>query len=358
MSRRYRVAVIGLGVGRGHIAEAYSVLTDQYELAMVCDLDQARLDEAMAEYGVEGTRDFEAVLARSDIDIVDICTPSWLHLPQAKAALAAGKHAIVEKPAAGSLAEIDELARAEAAAPGVLMPIFQYRWGSGAMAARAVIDAGLAGRPLTATAETHWYRTAEYYAAGPWRGTWKGELGGCMTTHAIHMHDMLCWLMGPVASVYGQAATLKHGIETEDTASATLRFESGAMASLSACVASQDEYSRLFMAFENVTFESTREPYAFGKGPWTITARDPETARRIDEVVASQPPVLNRFGGQMRAFHACLEAGEKPPVTVKDAEAALSLLTAFYISSQTGREIRLPFAIGDPAREGWTRPNP
>lgn len=352
MSRGYRVAVIGLGVGRGHIEEAYSVLGGQYDLALVCDLDEARLSEAMQTYGVAGTRDFEAVLARENIDIVDICTPSWLHVPQAIAALEAGKHVILEKPVAGSLAEIDALRRAEAAAPGVLMPIFQYRWGQGAMAARAIIDAGLAGQPLTATAETHWFRESAYYAA-PWRGTWKGELGGTMTTHAVHALDMICWLMGPVASVYGCAATLIHDIETEDTASATLRFRSGALASLSACARSQDEYSRLFLAFENVSFESTREPYAVGRGPWTITARDPEIRHRIDRILAAQPDVGDRFGGQMAAFHTALEAGAPPPVTLDDAEAAIALLTAFYRSTQTGQPIDLPLAPDDPARNGW-----
>ncbi|SES34651.1 Predicted dehydrogenase [Tranquillimonas rosea] len=349
----YSVAVVGLGVGQGHIAEAYAPLTDLFDLRLVCDLDEARLAQVYESHGVEGTTNFDDVLARPDIDIVDICTPSAMHLPLAKAALAAGKHVVCEKPLVGSLAELADLREAERNAPGVLMPIYQYRWGSGAQAARKIIDAGLAGRPLVGTAETHWLRTPEYYAS-PWRGTWAGELGGTMTTHATHIHDMLTWLMGPPEAVFGRSATRVHDIEVEDCASASLRLASGALASLTATVGSRDEYSRLYMAFENVSFESTRAPYAVGRGPWTITARDPELQAQVDAIAAETANVRERFAGQLSAFHESLSTGAPPPVTIDDADAALSLLTAFYRSSQTGREVQLPFAANDPARAGWT----
>lgn len=351
----YRVATIGLGIGRSHIAEAWGRLPGMFDLAVVCDLNPSLLDAAARDFGCDATDDFDQVIARDDVDIVDICTPPTLHLPQIKAALAAGKHVICEKPLAGSLDEIDEMARAEAAAPGVLMPVFQYRFGAGALAARDIIAKGLAGKPLLATAETHWHRDAVYFD-NPWRGRLRSELGGTMTTHAIHIHDLMCWLMGPVAAVFGRIDTRAHPIETEDCASGTLRFDSGAFATVSACSASQDEYSRLFLAFEHVTFESTREPYAVGSGPWKITARDPSLQARCDRIANEWKDAPNRFAGQMTAFHAALESGAPPPVGIADAAASIGLLTAFYRSAATGREILLPFAPNDPARKGWFTP--
>lgn len=349
----YRVAVIGLGVGRGHIEEAWAALPGQFEIAVACDLDEGRRAAVARDFGCEASADFDAVIARDDIDIIDICTPPALHLSQVKAALAAGKHVICEKPLAGSLDDVAEMARAEAASPGVLMPIFQYRFGSGAQAAHDIVAEGLAGKPLVATAETHWFRDAAYFD-NPWRGTMKAELGGTMTTHATHIHDLMSWLMGPVAAVFGRMATRQHPIETEDCASASLRFASGALGSISACSATQDEYSRLFLAFEHVSFESTRAPYAVGRGPWTITARDPARQARCDAIAAKWENTPDRFGGQMKAFHATLEAGAPPPVTVADAEAAIGFLTAFYRSAATGRDIALPLAADDPARAGWS----
>ena len=77
-----------------------------------------------------------------DVDIIDICTPPTLHVAQASAALAAGKHVICEKPIAGSLAEVDQLIAAEQAASGRLMPIFQYRFGNGVQRAKRIVDLG------------------------------------------------------------------------------------------------------------------------------------------------------------------------------------------------------------------------
>ncbi|MBL4766352.1 MAG: Gfo/Idh/MocA family oxidoreductase [Rhodobacteraceae bacterium] len=348
----YRVATIGLGTGRRHIDEAWCNLPGKFELAVACDLDPARRELANRDYHCETSDDFDAVIARDDIDIVDICTPPALHLPQVKAALAAGKQVICEKPLAGSLNDIDEMALAEAQSTGVLMPIFQYRYGAGALAAKEIIATGLAGKGLVATAETHWYRDSAYFD-NPWRGSLKAELGGTMTTHAIHIHDMLSWLMGPVRAVFGRIDTRAHPIETEDCASGTLRFDSGAFATVSASSASQDEYSRLFLAFENVTFESTRAPYDVGSGPWKITSRDPEVQEKCDEIAKRFEDAPSRFAGQMSAFYTTLEAGAPPPVTVADARASISLLTAFYLSTQLAQEVLLPLAANDPARAGW-----
>ena len=112
-----------------------------------------------------------------DVDVIDICTPSYLHYEQTLQALAAGKHVICEKPVAGSLKEVDELIAAEARSGKRMMPIFQYRFRSGLQKLKLLVDAGVAGRAYLTTVETAWRRRPEYYAV-PWRGKWKTELGG------------------------------------------------------------------------------------------------------------------------------------------------------------------------------------
>mgnify|MGYP000694514526 CR=1 FL=1 len=80
------------------------------------------------------------------------------------------------------------------------MPVFQYRFGNGIQQAKAIIDAGIAGKPFVGTVETLWRREAPYYAV-PWRGKWKSELGGVLMTQAIHTLDLFLSLTGPVARV-------------------------------------------------------------------------------------------------------------------------------------------------------------
>ena len=142
------------------------------------------------EFGIAGrTKSFDDLLADPAIDIIDICTPPLLHRPQVEAALAAGKHVVCEKPLTGSLADCDAIIAAEKGAKGVLMPIFQYRYGDGVEKAKRIIDAGIAGKLYVGSVETFWKRTPDYYAV-PWRGKWASELGGVLVTHALHLHDM------------------------------------------------------------------------------------------------------------------------------------------------------------------------
>ncbi|ALN72621.1 hypothetical protein M673_07850 [Aureimonas sp. AU20] len=352
-TRRLRVAVVGCGIGRSHIVEGYQPAPECFDLAALCDLDPARLASVGEEFGVrDRVTDFDALLGRDDIDVIDICTPPGLHKSMILKALAAGKHVVCEKPLVGSLKEVDEIIEAEARARGRLMPIFQYRFGDGAMQARRIIDAGLAGKPYVGVAETFWKRTADYYD-NPWRGRWKTELGGVLMTHAIHIHDLATFLFGPIDRVFARTATRVNAIEVEDCVSASWRMQSGAFLSSTATLGSQDEISRLRLHFENVTIESTHEPYSPGDGPWTILPANDEVAAAIEEALSDFEPVGRRFRGQMAAFHKALMASEPPPVTSRDARRSLELVTAVYASADSGTDVELPIGPDHPKYASW-----
>jgi predicted dehydrogenase len=242
--------------------------------------------------------------------------------------------------------------RVEKTARGVLMPIFQYRYGDGVEKAKRIIEAGIAGRPYMGSVETFWLRTPDYYAV-PWRGKWTTELGGVLVTHALHLHDMLLHLMGPASRVFGRVATRVNDIEVEDCASASLLMENGAFVSLSCTLGSQQEISRLRLHFENVTFESNHEAYSPGKDPWTILAANDRVQREIDAVIGDWQPVAPRFTTQMAHFHAHLEGRGPLPVSTQDARRALELVTAIYQSSDSGQDIPLPIGADSPKYADW-----
>ncbi|WAJ27334.1 Gfo/Idh/MocA family protein [Antarcticirhabdus aurantiaca] len=353
MSRRFTVAVVGCGIGRSHIEEGYARHPDKFEVLAVCDLDEARMGTVADEFGVpRRTTSFADVLAMPDIDIVDVCTPPATHRPMILEALAAAKHVVCEKPLVGSLAQVDEIIEAEAQARGRLMPIFQYRYGDGAMQAKAIIEAGIAGKPYAGSVETFWKRTAAYYD-NPWRGRWRTELGGVLMTHAIHIHDLAMFLMGPVDNVFARIATRVNDIEVEDCVSSSWAMKNGALMSSTATLGSQDEISRLRLHFENVTFESNHAAYSPGDGPWVVIPRDDEVKARIDARLADWTPVGRRFDGQMAAFYAALVSGDAPPVTSRDSRASLELVTAVYHSAWTGTDVRLPVDATHPKYESW-----
>ena len=351
--RIWTVGVVGCGVGRNHIAHGYGRHPDKFRVLALCDIDEGRLTTVADEFRVpRRTRCFDELLRMDDIDIIDICTPAALHFEQIVAALSAGKQVVCEKPLVGSLAEIDKVIAAEKAAVGHVMPIFQYRFADGVQKAKRIIDLGIAGKPYLATVETAWKRTPRYYET-PWRGRRATERGGVLLMHAIHSHDLMTWLMGPVAGVFARTATRVNRIEVEDCAVASLLMRSGALASLSATLGSHREISRLRLCFEHVTFQSSPAPYSPGDDPWDIVPASPEVEQRMAQALADHQPLPSRYEGQFGAYHAALTTGGALPVTLADASSSLELITALYHSAATGVSLALPITADHPSYLGW-----
>ena len=116
-------------------------------LKVICGRDRDAVQDAAQTYGwEEWETDWEKVIARDDIDIVDICTPGNLHLPMALAALQAGKHVICEKPLANTLEEARELLAVAANASKKTMVAFNYRRVPAVALARQLIAEGRIGK--------------------------------------------------------------------------------------------------------------------------------------------------------------------------------------------------------------------
>jgi predicted dehydrogenase len=354
ISNKLRVGVVGIGIGQAHI-EAYQKLPDQFELIAICDIDKARANQLAAKFQLPRVVTDLADLCKIDeLDVVDICTPSYLHFPQIKQSLAAGKHVISEKPPAGSLQEIDELIDLSAEYDRRVMPIFQYRFGNGAQKLKFLIDEGLTGPAYLSTIETAWRRRAEYYAV-PWRGRWKTELGGALVTLAIHAHDLLCYFLGPIKSVFAHTATLVNPIETEDTVAASLEMVDGSLATLAVTTGSAHEISRYRYCFKNLTAESNTNSYRCTWDPWHFTGDSPEIDQEIEETLNRFEALPEGYEGQFWRFHQAFHNNTELPVTLADGRVSLELITALYYSAQTGQRVDLPISSDHPMYAGWQR---
>lgn len=348
--KRVHVAIVGLGIGKAHL-EAYAALPHLYKVTVLCDLDAARAAEAGKPYGgIAVETDFDRLIARQDVDLIDICTPPNQHFPMIGKALAAGKHVVCEKPLVGSLRDCDALIGLTQKARGKLIPVFQYRWGNGLQRLKHLVDKGIAGPVFLSAIETSWRRDSDYYAV-QWRGKYGTEMGGVCLTQAIHAHDMLSYIVGPVASVFARSNTSVNPIEVEDCAVASLLMADGSLATLAATLGSANEISRLRFMFKNLTAESqSPEPYRPGREPWAILGKTPEIEEEIAEALRHFKPGLESFEGQFEAMHANLWGEAAPAVTLADARRSLELITALYHSAETGQSVALP--IG-PAHEKY-----
>ena len=234
-----------------------------------------------------------------------------------------------------------------------ICPVFQYRFGHGFQKLHHLKAKGLAGQPLMATAETHWFRGSEYYGRAAWRGTWDGETGGCFTTHAIHINDMLCEMFGEMKSVHARTSRLVNGNETEDLGVLSIEFVNGSMATSTATLGSKQEMSRLRFCFRDLVAESGLSPYNPGHEPWTFPSDDQAAAARIEQALSDFSPLPERFTGQFHRLHTALTTGGELPVTLADARRSIELLTAIYYSSLTGEPVALPLKPDHPFYNGW-----
>jgi predicted dehydrogenase len=353
-----RIGIAGCGwVAGTQMETGFALLPELFEVLACCDLDDARLHAFADRHGIATRcRSFEEMLALPGLDAVSICAPPAAHHAMVRAALAAGRHVLCEKPFTSSLALMDDVIAAQAGAQARVMPIFQYRWGNGFAKARALLRSGLAGRLHVSSVETAWLRGADYYAV-PWRGKFATELGGVLVTQSIHIHDLFLCLAGPVAEVAAFKATRVNPIEVEDCAVASLRMQDGSLASLTATLGSAVPTTRLRLCCENLVIERECQGADAPRPalePWRFVARDPALQPRIDAVVDSAPRAEGFFAGQFRAFHDALTESRPFEVTLEEARRALELVTAIYAAAETGRTQALPIGRDHPRYGGWS----
>lgn len=335
-----RVGVVGMGIGHAHLLSWLEV--EGADAVIVADTDRDRAERAGAGWRLPWTTSLDDLLD-AGVDVVDLCTPPRLHEAQIIRCLDAGVHVICEKPLVDSIAACRRLADAAAAAHrnsgAVFMPIMQYRFGTGAAQARALIDAGLTGRLFTASAATWWRRDRNYYDEAPWRASRDGAFGGTLVNHSMHVHDLLTWIGGPVVEVSGRIATRVNEVETEDCAVGIARTAEGALLSMNVTLGAVVESSRLAWHFERLSMESSTEAYDPARGPWRFDYRDPETAATAAEILASVPNSPGQYVGQFQGFVDAVGPptdGADLPVTLADATAAVALAEAWYESAATG----------------------
>ncbi|MBD8893897.1 Gfo/Idh/MocA family protein [Roseibium litorale] len=353
MSSKVRVAVIGAGIGKAHVS-AYAELPELFEVRAVCDLNPVRAAEAaQLAPGAKAVTSFEQVCADPEIDLVDICLPPQLHAQMTLAAQEAGKHAVCEKPLAGSIDDVQKMKAVAARTGKRVFPVFQYRYGGGYRAMHELKMRGLLGKPYTLSLETHWQRGADYYLER-WRGTWAGEMGGAIVSHACHAHNLMTHLAGNVAEVSALVDTRVNPIETEDCAAIIMRTVAGALVTSSVTLGSAGSSSRFRACFEHVTATSGVHPYRIGEGPWTFEATNPARQAEIDQVVASAAEPPARFLGFFTDIHAVLNGKEALYLTtMEEGEHSIELITAIYVSAREKRVVSLPLAPGHAFYDGW-----
>jgi predicted dehydrogenase len=190
------IALLGAGfMARTH-ADAYFAVPGRAQVRVVCA--PAGADAIAERFGAAVTTDWEAAIATPGVDAVDICLPTPLHRPAAEAALAAGKHVLLEKPIALSLEDADAIGAA--IGDRVFMVGHVLRYFPEIIEVRRVLDGGELGRPQAVTA-------LRLSALPDWN-QWMldpAQSGGTLVDLMIHDFDVCNALLGAPRRVHAVA---------------------------------------------------------------------------------------------------------------------------------------------------------
>jgi predicted dehydrogenase len=190
---RIRLGVIGCG-GFGLFALQQFTQVEGVELTAMAGTHRPAAQAAAARFGIECIGEAEDLLQRDDVDLVYIATPPFLHHPQALAALSAGKHVVVEKPLATTVAQADELIAAAERAGRLIVANLMQRYNPLYDAVHRVISSGALGAPLRGWLEN--YASDENLPPEHW--FWdRAKSGGIFVEHGVHFFDLFSGWLGP-----------------------------------------------------------------------------------------------------------------------------------------------------------------
>lgn len=338
MNKTINFALIGSGAIAAVHAKALAKTRGGKLVGAYSD-NETQLNEFCLSFGITPYRSIEQLYSDSNVDVINICTPSGLHAKYTVAALDSGKNVVVEKPIALTVEDCQKVLDAESRSGKICAAISQLRYDDTTRAVRQAIDSGKLGNMLSGSVYMKYFRSAEYYSSSTWRGTFEMDGGGALMNQGIHGIDLLLGYMGRAKSVSGIVKTLRHNIEVEDTAAAIVEFESGAIGTIEGTTSVTPGYP---IRFELCGINGTVFLEGSKISRWDIPCERPENS--AEQKSAHSDPANLEIVGHMRQFEEVVESittGKPLQYTAQDAADTVRLICAIYTSSKTGARIEL-----------------
>jgi len=332
-NRPVRIGLVGTGIGSLH-ADAISQMPQVAQLQAVCSLELESAQSLASRFGGTATTRFENLLRDPSIDVIDICTPPDQHLPMARAAAAAGKHLLIEKPLARTLEEADSIIQAARSAGVRLMTAHNMRYMGQHLKAKQLLDEGAIGTPFMLVATVHVHGHIEGF-----RRFLEPAGGGTLIDSGVHRFDLIRWLMGDVATLYAQTGRfMQMQMEGEDCAVVTMRFRSGAIGNFSCSWSAkgrQEETLQIFGPLGAILTEN------YASSLQLYSEKPPAGLEDVREWIfpVDQTESMRR---EIQAFVESIRNGEEPPITGEDGRSSLELSLASYRSAASGQPVILP----------------
>lgn len=329
----YQFGILGCGMIAGiHAAAIHEI--ENATLAGVADNFPAAAEKFAEKHACRAYPTYADMLADEEIDAVCICTPSGFHAENAIAALLSGKHVVLEKPMALSVADADRIIETCEKTGKLLTVISQFRFANDIPYVKRLIEEGAFGRISLCGLDLKYYRDPAYYTASPWKGTLKFDGGGALMNQGIHGIDLLEYLVGPIKSARGKIATLFHKIEVEDTAVATVEFEHGALGVIQGSTCAYPGFERRIEIHGHEGYVILRESCI---EKLMIHGEEIEVEKKHSGInTASDPAALQSHNHetQIRNLLAAAEGKEELLVDCREGRRAVRVIESIYRSSR------------------------
>ncbi len=291
--------------------------------------DLGRAEEYAARFnGIDAFGSYEEAVADPRVEAVYVCTPHHLHREHASLAFRAGKHVLVEKPIAGTLADAEAMIREAESAGVTFMVAENYRFLPPLQEAKRLIEQGRVGQlRLVQLQEQYPFRPAGWRSRADLNG------GGVLIDGGIHKLSAVAYLVGQPTEVYAREVLPgQPGLEAEDGVIVITRDANGVVGLINHSWSVVPPRPHSWVSISGTDASLYFEP---GR-PWLrITEADSETTIDLADYGNGLVPMV-------REFRQSILDGREPTMTGRDGLFDLSLVLAAYESMEKGLPVSLP----------------
>ena len=329
---RLRTAVVGVGlIGEQH-ADVYAAY-DRAQLTYVYDANPGRAQAVAERLGCEAAPDLETIAA-SDAALVSVATPDFAHREAAVTMLEAGKHVLVEKPLATSVADAVAMVRAAARNERLFSVSLGNRWTSDIQELRDCVQSGEIGEPVfgfSRLSDTVWVPTQML--------SW-GSQSGPHWFLFPHTMDYMRWIIGQEAkSVYarGEKRLLpQKGVDAYDFVQAMVEFEHCTITFETSWIVPEgypaivEQYLSLYGTKGKVALDRSSRGFTLDTEARQLTIRPK---------MWSYFKTDDSWGNSMRNMVDCVLDGGEPAISARDGLAVVAMIAAAERSIETGQPV-------------------
>lgn len=353
MTQKVKVLLMGAAFAADLHVDAYIRCSDVAEITAICDKDLSRVTALAERYGITDYRaydDYQKALADVECDVVDICLPNFLHHDVALAALARGRHVLIEKPLATTVADAEEIVAAAKRAEKKIYYAEDWLFAPALKKALDIVKEGTIGRPVYIRA-----RECHSGSHSPFTQTIKYCGGGSMVHLGIHPVGFLLALkegrwteLVAMTSTGGNSNFIHTAMEGEDWSACLMKFEDNTSALLEANYVTAggmedviDFYGTEGCLHVDLTFSSAITCFSIPGVSYSVEKAEITTGW-------SKPAVDEKFNlgyvGEIRHFMECCLQGEDARTGLRgvDGLEALRVVNFIYQSARDGRRMCNP----------------